>query len=294
MSIRELIDIDELKSAQNIINATTIPSPPQLLIDLNSEFALEKPDTGKIVKWIGEDVALAARVIKTINMPFYGLNSQVNSIEHAISLFGVEKLKNLIIQPAYKLAMDKAFKGYENISEHCHQVGTIAEIIGQEYDHSLTGLCYMTGLFHDVGSLFLAASYSDYMDFMKTYPEGSITQTLFEREKYGVSHATVGVLLAKHWGLPNEVCNAIYLHHTVIATYHKKVDTTSNTLAAIIQMAEHFLLNPQEEKTAEEFSQDPITICYESAIEELMIDETMLTNIKLEVNKVIPIFSIIK
>jgi HD-like signal output (HDOD) protein len=34
-----------------------------------------------------------------------------------------------------------------------------------------------------------------------------------EMDQYGYSHAQVGAIMAKRWGLPREIANAIYYHH---------------------------------------------------------------------------------
>jgi HD-like signal output (HDOD) protein len=275
MSISKLINAKELRLAQKIINNAKISSPPKLLIDLKNELSLKDPDEDKIIHWISEDIGLAAKIIKTINMPAYGLSVEVKSIEHAFSLFGIEKLKRFIIEPAYKQALDQSLSGFEAISEHSHQIGLIAEIIGVETEHQkMAGVFYLSGLFHDVGSLCLASQYSDYLNFFKENSHLRISFPMLERKKYQVSHTAVGVLLAKHWGLSTEICNAIYLHHTPISTFHMEVDSISNTLASTLMLADyiyHKYNNKLHVAPSEESE-----LSYRTSVEELMIAEDTL------------------
>ena len=47
MSIKNIINEEELKVAMDLIRNSKIPSPPQVLIELKTELALKNPDEKK-------------------------------------------------------------------------------------------------------------------------------------------------------------------------------------------------------------------------------------------------------
>ena len=51
---------------------------------------------------IGRDPALSARVLKVVNSAFYGLPRQIGSINRAISLLGLNAVKNIAIASTRK------------------------------------------------------------------------------------------------------------------------------------------------------------------------------------------------
>ncbi|MCU7833757.1 MAG: HDOD domain-containing protein [gamma proteobacterium symbiont of Taylorina sp.] len=281
MGIRNIIDENELRVAMDLIKESNIPSPPRLLLDLKAELAAEEPNEKKILDWILKDIGLASSILKTVNSPLFGLDIEISSIEHAVNLLGLNKLKNYIIQPAYRRALNQSIKGFDHISKHSHSVGLIAELIAKEIDTVDQGLFYLAGLFHDAGILVIADKYPASLEWYKSQESHPITLTLSEKEKFQVTHSSIGVLLAKQWGLPNHVCNAIYLHHHIYATYKKEVSAESVTIAAVLKLANY--LNHKEKLSGNIYSVE-CNLMYQNALEELMFDEQIVANIEGEIN----------
>ncbi len=279
MSLSSIIDKNELKLAQQLINKSKIPSPPKLLMDLKTELSLAEPDMHKIDHWVSEDIGLAARVIKTINSPLFGLKVEVKSIEQAIHLLGMNKLRDIIIPPAYRHAMEQSLDGFETISENSHQVGTMAYMVSGEIESETEqkgGTFYLSGLFHHVGVLVLGTQFPDYLAQHEQHALNPVSWGAIELKNYGVRHTTVGVLLAKHWGLPNIVCSSIYLHHNTVSTYRELIDTESITVAASLTLANHIVNKDILELPVDE-SKECQTL-YESVMEELMLSEDSFLN----------------
>jgi HD-like signal output (HDOD) protein len=279
MSISVLIDKNELKIAQKLVNSSSIPSPPKLLMDIKTELTLAEPNNHKIIGWISEDIGLSAKIIKTINSPLYGLRTEIDSLDQAVKLLGIKKLKDIIINPAYRQALEQSFSGFEAISEAAHQVGSMAEIISREIEtEQKGGVFYLAGLFHNVGSLVMAGKYPDYLASHEQNILNPISWPATEQSMYNIRHMAVGVLLAKHWGLANTVCNAIYLHHAIVSTYKKWIDIESTTMASVLSMAIN-LVDKNYLKLPVEQSAECILL-YNSIQNELMLDDDTLLNIE--------------
>ncbi|MFK5984994.1 MAG: HDOD domain-containing protein [Pseudomonadota bacterium] len=281
MSIKNLIDKNELRIAMQLIKGANIPSPPQLLMDLKAELSLKTPNDKKILEWISEDIGLASSIIKTVNSPLFGLDKEINSIEHAAKLLGLDKLKDFIIQPAYKLALNQTIKGFNHISGRSHTVGLISEIIAKEIETTDRGLFYLAGLFHDVGILVIAQKHPNAIEWYGSQELHPITLTLYEKEKFQVTHASIGVLLAKQWGLPNRVCNAIYLHHHFYATYRSEISLESVTISAVLKLASY--LDNKVKSNGNIYSVE-CNLMYQNAIEELMFNEDNIEYIEKQIN----------
>lgn len=91
--------------------------------------------------------------------------------------------------------------------------------------------------------------------------------------------SSIGVLLAKKWGLSNTICNAIYLHHRAYATYKGLIDAESVTMAAVLKLASFYhnkVTNPDNIGLTE------CRLLYMNAIDELMLEEDQLSEIESE------------
>jgi len=282
MSIRNLVNSDELKEAVKLINNVKISSPPQLLLDIKTELAQANPNVKEIIDWINKDISLPAQVIKTVNSPLFGLEVEVNTIEHAFNLLGLEKFKNIVLLPAYHHALTQSIEGFERISEHSHRIGLITEIIANEIDTEDHGQFYLAGLFHDVGCLVLTLNYPDFPKLEEKNLLHPLTQTLWEKEKYGVTHASSGVLLAKKWGLSTTICNAIYLHHHLYATYRKEIDLAGVTMAATLQLADY--LNCKALGVLDIEKSVEYGLFYNNSVAELMLEDDSLLHINEELD----------
>src|ERR1700690_1456656 len=61
--------------------------------------AADDPRTNafQLLKTVLHDPALASRILRLVNSSFYGLSSQITSLERAITLLGFNAVKNLAI-----------------------------------------------------------------------------------------------------------------------------------------------------------------------------------------------------
>ena len=73
------------ENIENILKGITIPSPPQIIADLQMEMAMPEPDLNEMADMISKDPGLAGGVLKTLNSPFYG-NRDIASISQAVMM----------------------------------------------------------------------------------------------------------------------------------------------------------------------------------------------------------------
>ena len=104
---------------------------------------------------IGRDPALSARVLRVVNSAFYGLPQQLGSINRAISLLGLNAVKNIAI--AASLA--KLFRGgalcdrfdAKDLWTHSLAVATAARLLAKETKKVQGDESFLAGLMHDIG-----------------------------------------------------------------------------------------------------------------------------------------------
>jgi HD-like signal output (HDOD) protein len=92
----------------------------------------------------------------------------------------------------------------------------------------------MAGLFHECGVPILMQRFPDYgkalrLSASKEWPD--LTQ---EDSQFKTDHCVTGFLLARHWHLPDFICQAVRFHHDILSTEHK-----ATTMVAILQISIH-------------------------------------------------------
>jgi len=91
-------------AVKQLSHIATLPEVTLGIIEL-----VENPNSSAqdLNELIGRDPALSARILKVVNSAFYGLPRQIGSINRAISMLGLNAVKNIAI--AASLA--KLFRG---------------------------------------------------------------------------------------------------------------------------------------------------------------------------------------
>ena len=76
-------------SAESLVNKSLeLVSPPTTYTQLNELIADPDSSIDDISAIINTDPALATRLLKIVNSPFYGFPSQINTISRAITIIG--------------------------------------------------------------------------------------------------------------------------------------------------------------------------------------------------------------
>jgi HD-like signal output (HDOD) protein len=227
-----IANADEVKSALAKIQGLQVPSPPALLLSISNELTKPNPDKKKIISQINEDIAISGKVLQIINSPAYGLRNKVKSVEHATNLLGIPKLKNQVIAGALRYALEKSLPGFEAISEYSHCVGIGAQLVAKGIEDLSEEDAYITGLFHEAGTMMMLQLYSDYQDIYSQQRNNPYSFITMEQEKYEASHTVIGFMLAYRWKLADDVCNAIYLSHNKM----ESIDASMRNLIAAMHV----------------------------------------------------------
>ena len=157
------------------------------------------------------DQSLTIKILALVNSAYYGFSQQISSINIALSLLGMVKVKNIIVAVAMKPMMSNA--GDKELWKHSMRVAA-----GCEYLAKLTKImdedeAFIAGFVHDVGKIVLhMANEKLYTKVAKAIEDG--TDVLEAEKKYFDSdHVKTGSLLAKRWQLPILLANIISYHH---------------------------------------------------------------------------------
>ena len=95
----------------------------------------------------------------------------------------------------------------------------------------------MTGLFQDTGSLILNQLSPDYLKYYKLSFYRPFSVLEHEKKLFGVNHAVISYLFAKHWQLPEAVCFAIYNSH--IDNLSEMSHSEVRALVSALRIANH-------------------------------------------------------
>lgn len=172
--------------------------------------------THAIANAIGCDPILAARILRAANSPLYALERQVTTLPVAVNTMGNHAIHMFVM--VYTAADAFTRKGASRspheraLWEHSLAVGFAAREASLAFGMRSSEEAFLCGLLHDIGKLLLLRQDAElYAPLQLISNEQEMLEG--EREVYGYTHAQVGALASRRWGLPQEISQAIFYHH---------------------------------------------------------------------------------
>lgn len=177
-------------------------------------------DSREIVQVIETDPLMTVKILKVINSPFYGLAQKISSVQRAVVHLGINTIKNLALSvAAIGVLPAKNQAGFDTHAFLLHSLTSaalcklLAERLNVSPMHSSD--YFVAGLLHDFGKIvfaeFIPASYKQ---VLRAANEQGINLYQAELELLGIDHSQAGKMLAQHWGLADELIEAIDHHHS--------------------------------------------------------------------------------
>jgi HD-like signal output (HDOD) protein len=239
---------DSQEHIETILHGTTIPSPPQVIVDLQMEMAMPDPDLNAMAKLIADDAGLAGGVLKTVNSAIYGGGGEITSISKAVLRLGMNTIMRVVNTFCLRNEMmnmdeipDHLFASMNGFWDSASDVAHTSVFIAQRMNFAHPDQAYALGLFHNVGIPLLMLKFDNYAEVMReSYEKPSPRIVDTENQLIDTNHAVLGFFVARSWKLPRSLCQLIAQHHnTEIFLDGNIQDSDDNTLLAILKMAEH-------------------------------------------------------
>jgi len=233
---------------QAVANLDSLPAMPitaqkLLALPLNT-------DEGEMqmLKLIGQDPQISAKIISLANSPIMGISRKVGKVSDAAMLLGLTRVKSVAIGIASMSNLSKAPAGEyfkpQDLWLHSMTVAIVMRTIAQAMPRNIRpdeDQIFLTGLLHDIGFMALHhidAAASDALHYqLLIQPDRSILDV--ELETLGITHCYIGAQLARHWHLPEELITVLGYHHP---PYVEEV-ASDNPLVRLVSLSEKIAPN---------------------------------------------------
>ncbi len=189
----------------------------------------------EIAKAIGEDPAIAARLLRVVNSAFYRVNTA--SIKDALLYLGLVNTKNIILTSSVLDWLEKDRVGnlyQETLWRHSSLCNKISNVLFRYLlDKEVPKTHTTAGLFHDLGRVFLVKYFGG--NYPHKRPKENQTISAQEKESLGIDHSEMGAFLLNCWELSLPIIEAAMYHHHPLDEniIHKE-------LVAIVHLADYF------------------------------------------------------
>lgn len=157
------------------------------------------------------DQSLTIKILALVNSAYYGFSQQISSLNIALSLLGMVKVKNIIVAVAMKPMMSSAsdkelWKHGIRVAAGCEYLAKLTKIMDADE-------AFISGFVHDVGKIVLQLTDKKLYAKVISVAEAGVDILDAEKKYFDSDHVKTGSLLAKRWQLPILLANIISYHH---------------------------------------------------------------------------------
>lgn len=217
IALGDLLDNASLKSF--ISRLSSIPSLPNLYLEVMDALRASDPSPAKIGDIIARDMGMTAKILQVANSVAYATRGEIIQPEQAVLRIGLDTVQSLVLSISIFSSLSaklQAAYSVETLWQHSNLTGQYCRAIARAEGIAAPsrGGYMSAGLLHDIGKLIIASSDPD---LAQTIPDiaaaGRRAVWQVEREMLGCTHAEVGAYLLGIWGLPITIVEAVAWHH---------------------------------------------------------------------------------
>lgn len=209
----------ELLSASALAaQVKSIPTLPAVLTTLSRR--MEDPNTSSedLAQVIVQDQAIASKVLKLVNSPFYGFSGRIQSISQGIVMLGFNAVKNLVLSTsvidAFRSTSSGEYFRMDTLWVHSATVASAAKLLAEK-----TRVCdpedaFVGGLLHDIGKVLLWTSEPRLFNgCLQLVVEKRIPLAEVEAKALGFADQELAAILAEKWKFPESLASALRWRH---------------------------------------------------------------------------------
>jgi diguanylate cyclase (GGDEF)-like protein len=237
------LDLDDLPFSGRL------PSLPAVALEVLRVCQDPEASVDELVRVLGRDPALAAKLLQTANSSFYNRGHEVTSLHRAAMMLGLRALKVLALgfTLVHELPQREAAAGLDlKVFWHrCAVNAVIARTLALTVGSRWCEEAFLAGLVAPIGKLALAQGMPDRYAEAVHAGDGWPPETT-ERDHIGFTSSELAEALLRSWGVPELI--------VVAASYSERLDALERVTADHRELAE--LVGLALEASAMFFSDD--------------------------------------
>ncbi len=212
--------VPEQTTLKNPSALLSIPAFPPIAVRLLQLISNENVSLREVIDLLRADPAFSAEMLRRANSALFGMASQINTLQQALVVLGLRRVRALTMTVASGMYLNSALKIEE--LRRCWRHTLACALLTEELAYACgvhEDVAYTAGLMHDVGRLgLLVAHPTEYANFLKRASQLAISGENFdlldyERQVFGLDHCAAGQTLSAQWNLPQELHIIAGRHH---------------------------------------------------------------------------------
>ena len=205
-------DLDPMRRDALLTAVRGIPRPPHSMQKLLSPDFVARASSGELSELVMGEPLIAAKVLSTVNAPFYGLHKPVTSIGQSVTFLGMNTVRSICLQymlaEAFKPKLAEAQRSFDTIWRSSSIASELCVRLGKALNLPEQGSLSTQVVLSFVGQL-ATASLIPPAGLEKWLQCDRLERAQLEQELLGLNACEIGCLLMKSWELPEDLVNDV-------------------------------------------------------------------------------------
>ena len=235
---------------EKVMASVDIPACPSVVTDAMKEAQKDEPDIKRLADVISADLGMSAAALKLANSPLYGSGAQISSVRKAVERLGTKNIVCVVVAAALRASITGLPAAWlEHFWRLTTQAAVTASMIARKQYGISPDAAYTYTLFHDAAIPLMMKRFPEYGEVLASCDLGKKMRISAESDLFPCTHPIVGSLLARNWGLPPILGQAIRFHHEedVYDLPDRTLPSDALSLIAVTHVAEHLFAEIQGE-----------------------------------------------
>ena len=192
---------------QNVIELISLP---EIYIKFNQLMDDPTADNDDFARLVQLDPSLTAKLLQVVNSAYFGLSGQINSVNRAVNMIGIQQLHIMVlsiyaVSAVSALTFPKDIVDLKSFWRSSLLSATLSRDLAMHLKLRPYDRFFMLGLLHEIGHLVLYSTLPDLARQTVDLAEQQQLQiTIAEQEVLGCHYGQIGAKLMEHWQLPQE------------------------------------------------------------------------------------------
>lgn len=205
------LEFEKKMLLQKIGQMSNLPTPSSSIMKVMLLLRDEDVSMPELIEAISQNQSLVARILKLINSGYYGLRKSIDSVDRAVNLLGILKVKQVVYSASI---MEFFSKDEEKDWNHAYSASVLMSDIMTEYKIPAASNLPLTVLMHDIGKVILRRfTPKKYRLALTTAQAEKIPGFQAEESIIHINHAEIGGWLLERWQMTEDIYKPVMFHH---------------------------------------------------------------------------------
>jgi len=193
----------------------SLPPLSKTVVEVNRIYADEKAGVNELAKAVESDPMIIANLLKNANSPLYGFGNEIHSALQAVSLFGMNMTRSIVLGNSVRKLLNVDMKPYGVTSEEFAEISSAQAALMMKWylkiDTHKADKLYLAAFLQETGKILISSDVIQEDEGTSFASEIELTSNIAAVEKsyVEVTSSEVTAEVFSHWGFDKEFVEMI-------------------------------------------------------------------------------------